>query len=95
MKRVLQALLIVVVIWALSLLTVYILKGWGPVEALINQSHGGTVWQASGFLAAVLILILVLTYAVTKILSKLPVGAAVRGAVTTIHTAISDLFVGQ
>jgi len=94
MKRVLQALVILVTIWGLSILTVYILKDWGPFEAFFKQERGGVVLQASGLLAGVIIVILVLLYAVTKILSKLPVGAAVRSAVTTIHTAISSMFFG-
>jgi len=95
MQRVFQTLLILLTIWGLSILTVYILKDWGPMQAFFSHEHGGTVLQASGFLAAVIIVILVLTYVVSKILSKLPLGTAVRTAVTKIHTSISSLFLGS
>ncbi len=95
MRRLLQALLALVTIWALSIATIFVLKSWGPIQALFKETHNGTYLEASGYLAALIILVLVFMYVLVKILASLPLPAPARAALTTIHTALSQLFLGS
>lgn len=52
----------VLMIWGISLLTVFILKGWGPVDAVFQYTGGNAVLKAGSFLGAVIVISLVLLY---------------------------------
>lgn len=97
MKRVLQALLVLFGIWLLSVLTIFILGRLGlPCGALFTGTYHGTHMEASGCLAAIIILDLVFAYVFLKIVASLPaVPAAVSHAAATISTSLRTLFLGQ
>lgn len=77
--KLLRALSTLIVLWALSVLTVYILKGWGPIAALFKYTGQGTYLQAGGLLAAVVVMLLVLLYVFGKIAELAGAGKLVQG----------------
>jgi hypothetical protein len=95
LKRVLQALLVLFAIWVLSILTIFLLGRLGlPCGALFKGTYHGTSMEATGCLAAIIILDLVLLYVFVKIMASLPLPAAVSNAVNTISTSLQRLFLG-
>jgi hypothetical protein len=65
--KVLQVLVAVIVLWALSLATVWLLKDWGPVEAVFEYAGNNAVLKAGSYLGAIVVLLLVLAYVFGKI----------------------------
>lgn len=65
--KLVQVLVALVVLWALALLTVFILKDWGPVQAVFEYAGNGAVLKAGSFLGALVLLLLVGVYVLGKI----------------------------
>jgi hypothetical protein len=89
--KLVKAVITLVVLWALAILTVYLLKGWGPVEGLVKYTGQGAYLTAGGLLAGVVIMLLVLMYILGKILSWIPKLSAISAQLLNIPR----IFLGQ
>lgn len=76
-------------IWGLSLSTVFILRGWGPVEAAFRYSGQNAELKAGSFLGALIMTMLVLLYVFGRI-------AEIMKVTFVSHlTGIRSLFFGE
>lgn len=88
--RLIQGLLAVVVLWLLSMVTLWVLRDWGPIEAVFRYAGDNAIMETGSFLAALIIMILVLTYAFGRIMSAIGAGKYVSNLLS-----LGNLFSGR
>ncbi|HLC05849.1 MAG TPA: hypothetical protein VJK02_22670 [Anaerolineales bacterium] len=79
-----QALFAVIVFWVLATLTVYLLKDWGPIEAIFKYTGQGAYIAAGGIFAVFIIVFLLLVYAFLKLIGQKGIAGTFRSAFRSV-----------
>jgi hypothetical protein len=76
--KVIQVLVALVVIWALSVGTVFLISGWEPVQAAFEYVGDNAVLKAGSALGGVVVLLLVGAYVFGRIAEALGLASTVK-----------------